>query len=276
MTRRPSDDDELLRARSYDDVADAYERVNAPLFFDVPARALVEIVGLEPGERVLDAGTGTGAVARAALAVAGSPDSIVAIDPSTAMLMAARRARIQLVVAGAMPDLPFSDSSFDVVLSAFVMTHVDDPDAAIRDVLRVLRPGGRVALSAWSPSDDEYSRAWSEVVHEFVAADALARAAERVLPGEPRFSRRDGLAALLEANGFRGARTETRSFRFALTIDEMAETREVCASGRALRALLPDAEWQEYQTRVRSVLGNKFPQGIRYDRAVYFAVGRRS
>lgn len=271
--KKPALDYPLLRARSYDDVAEAYERVSAPLFFDAPARALVECAELSPGARVLDVGAGTGAVSRAALAAGAN---VAAVDPSSRMLLAAGRGGVRDLVGGAMPNLPFLDGVFDAVVCAFVMTHVDEPDDAVRDMHRVLRKGGCAALSAWSPADDEYARAWSAVVHEFVAPDVLAEAAGRVLPGEPRFSRSGGLAELLATNDFAFVQTVTRSFSFAPTVDQMIETREVCASGRALRMLLSDAEWKSCRERLRTVLGKKFPSGIHYDRAVYFAVGRRS
>jgi ubiquinone/menaquinone biosynthesis C-methylase UbiE len=272
---KPEDlDPQLLRARSYDDVAEVYERVNAPVFFDAPARALVEFAALARGERALDVGTGTGAVARAALPLLGER-GVVAIDPSIAMLMAGRRAGVEHAAVACLPDLPFVSESFDAVMSAFVMTHVDDPDAAVRDIHRVLRAGGRIVLSAWSPSDDEYSTTWSGVAHEFVDAAELNAAALRVLPGEPRFAKREGLADLLDANGFASVRTEVLSFRFTLNVDQMAESREVNAGGRALRALLSDDAWRSFQRRVRDVLGKKFPSGIIFNRDVFFAVSSR-
>lgn len=272
MTRQP-DDEDLLRARSYDDVAEYYERVNAPLMFDAPARALVGAAALHEGDRVLDVGAGTGAVSRAAIDRLGSARAVVALDPSPSMLMAAGRGGVVHLACGALPDLPFADASFDAVFSAFVLTHVDDADAAAREFRRVLRPGGRVALSAWGPSDDDYTRTWAAVVEEFADRAVLTEAAGRVLPGEPRFSRPDGLAGLLESAGFDAVRTGTRTFNFALNLDQMVSSREVCATGRALRALLSDAEWGACRARVRDVLGNKFPDGVRYDRSVHIALG---
>ena len=267
-------DDALFRARSYDDVAEMYEHVTAPLMFHAPARVLVECAALGPGDRVLDIGAGTGAVARAAIVAVGTASGVVALDPSIPMLMAARRGGVEHLVAACLPNLPVRDASFDAVLSAFVMTHVDDPDASARDMRRALRPGGRVALSAWSAADDAYSAAWGDVVSEFVAPDLVGAAAERVLPGEARFSQRDGLADMLASNGFIDTRTETRTFTFELNVEQMIRAREACASGRALRTLLSDAQWSAFQVRARHVLAGKFPDGIRYERRVYIATGR--
>jgi hypothetical protein len=140
---------------------------------------------------------------------------------------------------------------------------------------RVLRPGGRIALSAWAEADDEYSAAWTRVVHEFVDPRMVSEMAERVLPGEPVFSKPNGQSEFLEAHGFREVRNEVRSFTFSLTVDEMVSSREVCAAGRALRLLLTDDAWNSYRSRVREVLGKQFPDVIRYDRRVFIAVGLR-
>ncbi len=269
MMTRP---DPFLRARSYDDVAGEYERINAPLMFDAPARALVECADLRTGDGVLDVGAGTGAVARAAIDAGAN---VVALDPSLPMLEAAGRGGVANAVVGSLPHLPFLDAVFDRVCCAFVMTHVDDADAAAIEMRRVLRSGGRIAMSAWSPSDDEYTATWNRVVREFVAVDELGAAASRVLPGDARFSQRDGLAGLLSANGFTSVQTTTRTFAFNLDPDQMVVAREVCASGRALRALLTDAQWHTCRARARDALGKKFPDGVRYERVVFIASGHK-
>jgi len=263
-------DHDVARARSYDDVAKTYEDLNAPIFFDAPARALVEVAGIHRGEKVLDVGAGTGAVTRAAVSTGAEA---VALDVSTNMLMAARRGGATHVVNGALPFLPLVDASFDAALSAFVLTHVDDPDASVRDMRRVLRRGGRIALSAWSPADDVYAATCAEVMAEFIDPARIAEASKRVLPGESRFSQPDGLATLLGACGFQDVRKEIRTFEFACSVEELVASREVCASGRTLKTLLDDAAWKAYRVRSVEVLGKKFPGGIRYPRQVHFAVG---
>lgn len=270
MTDRRLNDAEVARARSYDDAATTYERVNAPIFFDAPAHALIDFAAIGPGERVLDVGAGTGAVSRAALVVHADP---VAFDISTHMLLAAQRGGVSHLVCGALPELPFRDAVFDRVVSAFVLTHVDDADASVREMRRVLKPGGGIGLSAWAPADDVYTATCAEVVAEFIDPARVAEATRRVLPGEGRFSQPDGLVSLLEENGMSGVRRECRTFEFACSTEEMVASRAVNASGRALRRLLSDAEWGAYHARALEVLGRKFPDGIRYPRQVIFAAG---
>ena len=273
MSRIPADD-ALRRARVYDDVADAYERVNAPRMFDAPARELVALAGIPARARVLDVGAGTGAVSRAVSAAARGA-RVVALDPSLDMLRAARRGGVTNAVGGALPDLPFSDASFDALVSAFVVSHVDDPDRAIHDMRRVLRPGGTVALSAWGPTTDAYAAAWKSVIHEFVEPDRLESAASRALPGDARFSRPDGLTGLMAVAGLASVQSITRRLVFALTVDEYIAAREVCAAGRALRVLLDDDEWSRYRRRAKTDLARRFPGGVRFDRDVYLARGLR-
>lgn len=264
------DGNAIFRARSYDDAAEAYERINAPLFFEKPARALAEFARIEPGQRVLDVGAGTGAVTRAIHALGAE---VVSFDPSVPMLNAAMRGGASLPVCGALPDLPFRDAVFDRVCSAFVLTHVDDPEASVQAMARVVRPGGRIALTAWSPSVDPYTAAWNDVVSEFVAPEKIAAAAQQVLPGEPRFSREDGLKELLAAAGLRDVIRETRTFEFAMRVEGMIGSREVSASGRALRMLLTDEQWNACRLKAREALGRKFPDEISYPRQVFFAAG---
>jgi ubiquinone/menaquinone biosynthesis C-methylase UbiE len=270
-----TDETQRLRAaRSYDGAARAYERVNAPKLFDPPARALVEAVAPSRGDRVLDVGCGTGAVSRAARAAMGPDAFVVAIDPSSDMLAAARRGGIDRVVLGSFPSLPFRDASFDVVLSAFVLTHVEDADAALAETARVLRARGRIGLSAWSPGADAYAAAWSEVVGRYVAEDRMTRACDVILPNDARFSQPNGVADALRAARFSDVHSHDVDFEFRLSVEEYIEGREVCAVGRALSTLLPDDEWRRFRADARATLGERFPDGVAYTRRVFIATGR--
>ena len=268
-----NEEQRLRAARSYDGAAQTYERVNAPLLFDEPARALVAAVAPSPHARILDVGCGTGAVARAARAQVATA-RVVALDPSIDMLQAARRGGIEAVVNGSLPRLPFASGAFDTALCAFVLTHVDDPDAAIADMKRVLRAGGRLGASAWAAGDDEFFAAWSQVVAKYVDAERMSRAANVLLPGEARFSRPNGLAEALAACGLSEVRAHDLDFTFALSVEEYIEGREVCAAGRALQSLLTEKQWENFRRDVRAALAARFPNGVAYSRRVYIATGR--
>ncbi len=271
-----TDETQRLRAaRSYDGAAEAYERVNAPLLFDPPARALVAAVAPSKDARVLDIGCGTGAVSRAVRAAAGPDTRLVAIEPSHDMLLAARRAGVAATVLGLLPHLPFAGASFDVILSAFVLTHVDDADVALADMARVLRPGGIIGLSAWAPGDDEFATAWSEVVGRYVDTERVSRAGNVILPSDARFSKPAGLVDALRAGGFADVRTHDADFTFTLSVEEYIEGREVCAWGRALRTLLSPDDWQRFRADARAVLASRFPRGVTYSRRVFIATGRQ-
>jgi SAM-dependent methyltransferase len=118
-----------------------------------PAAALVRFAGVARGEALLDVGCGTGPVAVTA-ARAGA--KVRALDLSPALLEHARRnadtAGVEVdFKEGDVESLPYPDAAFDVVVSQFGHMFAPRPDVAIREMLRVLKPGGRIAFSTWPP-----------------------------------------------------------------------------------------------------------------------------
>jgi len=106
-------------------------------------RALVASVRAKSGERVLDVATGTGMVARTLVETYGC--RVIGLDQSPDML-AAGLADGHPVVRAQGEQLPFEDESFDHVTFTYLMRYVDDPAATVRELARVLRPGGRLAM----------------------------------------------------------------------------------------------------------------------------------
>ena len=129
-----------------------YDELSAALsFWQDPRwrRALVGEARVGNGDRVLDVATGTGMVAAELLARADC--TVVAIDQSAAMLSRARSrfagessGRVELL-EGEAEQLPFPDGSFDALTFTYLLRYVDDPAATVRELARVVRPGGRVA-----------------------------------------------------------------------------------------------------------------------------------
>jgi SAM-dependent methyltransferase len=126
--------------------AGAYERGFARL----TARAigpLLDAAGVTEGVRVLDLGTGPGFVAAEAVR-RGAKVSAVDADPHMAET-ASRNAPAADVRLAALPDLPYEDETFDAVAGNFVINHVGEPEVTLRELRRILRPGGRLALTCW-------------------------------------------------------------------------------------------------------------------------------
>lgn len=129
---------------------DRYDSLSAALsFWQDPRwrRALVDEVAPRPGQRLLDVATGTGMVA--AELRRRCDCTVVGIDQSPEMLAAARR-RFQGVgqvtlIEGEAEALPFEQQSFDGLTVTYLLRYVDDPQATIAELARVLRPGGRIA-----------------------------------------------------------------------------------------------------------------------------------
>jgi SAM-dependent methyltransferase len=178
--------------------AAAYERGFARLTAHTTG-ALLDAAGVGAGTRVLDVGTGPGVVAAAAAARGAR---VTAVDAEPGMAEAAARNVPGLDVRVAvLPDLPLPDAGFDAVTGNFVINHTSDPAAALTELSRVLRPGGRLALTCWS---DPPSPALS------LAADAIEAAGvswpeDIPVPPFRRHSSPELFAALLTGAGFADA-----------------------------------------------------------------------
>ena len=121
--------------------------------FWMTGERLVRRVGLRPGETALDVACGTG---NAALRAAAAGASVTALDLTPELLMAGRELARDAGVAirwveGDAENLPFDEGSFDVVVSAFGCMFAPDHERAAAELVRVLKPGGRLAICAWTP-----------------------------------------------------------------------------------------------------------------------------
>jgi demethylmenaquinone methyltransferase/2-methoxy-6-polyprenyl-1,4-benzoquinol methylase len=201
--------------RMFDRIAPVYDAMNRVMTAGLDRRwrrATVDAV-VRPGDRVLDACCGTGDLA---IAARGRGADVVGLDFSEAMLERARAKAADVEwVAGDVLALPFEDASFDAVTVGFGVRNVDDLGAGLRELRRVLRPGGRLGiLEITRPRGPlaPFYRLWF---------DRLIPALGRVLPGGAaytylpasvrRFPGPEDLAGLLRESGF----AEVRFLLFA-------------------------------------------------------------
>ncbi len=130
--------------------ASAYEELHVPALFEQWAVPVVDAAHVRDGDRVLDVACGTGVLAREAASRVGSHGSVTGIDPNPGMLVVAGRLEPRIRwQEGVAESLPYDDDSFDAVVSQFGLMFVTDRGAAVREMKRVLAPGGRMAVAVW-------------------------------------------------------------------------------------------------------------------------------
>ena len=192
--------------------AGAYARSFAKLCA-FPIGLLLDAAGVRAGTRVLDVGTGSGNVA---VAACGRGAEVTAIDAEPGMVeLAAQAAPAAKVLGAVLPDLPFADDGFDAVVGNFVINHVGRARAALTELRRVTRPGGRIALTIWAMPP----AAGQALIGQAIQAAGVPRPAYLpALPPEDDFPRTEqGFAELLGEAGLTGASCETLAWEHRAT-----------------------------------------------------------
>ena len=190
----------------FDRIAPVYDAMNRVITVGLDGRwrRLTAASVVQPGDRVLDAACGTGDLALAALEAGGD---VTALDFSERMLERARRKSDAIEwVLGDVLALPFESAAFDAATIGFGIRNVDDLDAGLRELARVLRPSGRLAvLEITRPKGvlRPFFRLWFDVLIPLAGRVLPGGVAYSYLPASVRrFPGPDDLAAALRRAGF--------------------------------------------------------------------------
>jgi ubiquinone/menaquinone biosynthesis C-methylase UbiE len=222
-----------------------YEHVMVPRLFEPWARLLLKGLDLQTGERVLDVACGPGSVSRLVAAAVGSSGRVVGCDLSGAMLTIAREkppiaagASIEYHEAPA-DQLPVSDGVFDVAVCQQGLQFFPDRTAALGEMRRALRQGGRLAVAVWTEIGESPLFAALQSAVRDVAGDELAR---RYGAGPWGMPEQDQLRRLIEQAGFSSVRVSRAAepMEFEGGATQLAATLTASGIAAEIAALAPE------------------------------------
>jgi ubiquinone/menaquinone biosynthesis C-methylase UbiE len=256
--------------------AEIYQERLVPSMFAPWASTLVDLADVEPGKRVLDVACGPGVVTRQAASRAGVDGRVVGLDINAAMLAVARSlpavegAAIEWIEASAL-DMPLPDASFEIVLCQQGLQQFPDRPAALREMRRVLKPGGRLALGVWSRLEE--NPAMAALVAALAAHVGTMAADNRKAP----FALGDAsvLRDLIEQALFReiDARTLVKTACFP-SVDEFVSAQLAATPLSTLGAFTSEAE-DAVRADVRARLGSYLNEdGLRVPMSAHLILAR--
>ena len=230
--------------------AEVYDEQFVPALFHQWGPVLCDAAQVAPGQRVLDVACGTGASTVAAAGRVAPGGAVIGLDANHEMLAVARRKTADIEWRdGRAESLPFAAESFDAVISQFGLMFFDDRAAALREMWRVLRPGGHLAVAVCDALDRSpgYAALAALLQRLFGPPVADAFRAPFVLGDEAT------LLALCDQAGIVDAKVGRRegTVRFA-SIDDLVSTERACVW--TLGGLLSDAQFEQLLTAAQREL----------------------
>jgi SAM-dependent methyltransferase len=273
--RRPADRIRLAvyatpeLANEYSVLADAYARLWSPVIRPM-ALPMLDMLPLARARLVLDVGAGTGEHF-ADLSQRAPEARIVGLDRSAGMLRVAQARGARFLAVMDAQRLAFHDASFDLAVCIFVLFHLPDPVAALRELRRVLRPGAHVGAVTWGEDPGTPGAAiWREALD---AAGAAPDPRDPSIMQHSRMNTEPKLASLLEQAGFARIRTQRRCAEHRFTPDSLLTVQLHCGLASRRLPSLAAEEQARCRIQVQRQLRELLPEELVYRPEVIFAAG---
>jgi arsenite methyltransferase len=253
-------------------LAQTYEQAGVLQFHH--GKFLIGPLGLRPGDHVLDIGAGTGRLTEFAAGLVGQTGRVVGIDPLQYRIAIARLRQSKTLTfeVGRAEDLSkFGDATFDAVYLNSVLHWVEDKAQALKEIHRVLKPGGRLGLNVQDPAKPHESRALlRKAIQQVGFGDRHAESHPVLGLGDSE------LKQLLAEAGFDGYRSGLRSLvEVHRDADSLLRWSEASAFGNFLGAF-SDAEREAVRLAYTNLLeAKRVPEGLRLERYLRFAFARK-
>ena len=196
--------------------AELYQRFVVPNYTAPWARGLVEAADIKRGDRVLDVACGTGVVTRIASEIVGNKGEVIGLDVNATMLDVARSVPVTESniswIEKDVADTGLEADTFDVVLSQQGIQYFPDKDAAVRELFRVLVPGGQILMSVWK-GHSAFSTAQVNAVERHISSEWADKVNSQRTP--PAL---DDICRVMDAAGFTDVSTTTQELEMHLPL----------------------------------------------------------
>lgn len=234
--------------------ADVYQQFFVPSLFQQWAAPVAQAAQITSGAYVLDVACGTGVLAREAYARTGPEGAVTGLDPNEGMLAVARRTSADITwESGTAEAMPFEAATFDAVISQFGLMFFEDRVAALKNMWRVLKPAGRLAVAVWDRLDNSPGYLAMTQLLRRLFGDEAANA----LHAPFNLGNTDDLMPLFAQAGIEGAQLETGSGE--AHFPSLGTWLHTDVKGWTLADLIDEAQYEilkrEAQTALASFVG---------------------
>jgi SAM-dependent methyltransferase len=260
--------DQRTLAAAYGGATELYDEIWSPVILP-PALSLISRLDLAGARRVLDIGAGTGSLTPILRQLAPAAH-LISIEPSQSMLRVANGLGLSSCVLGDAAAVPVADGRVDVVVLAYVLFHLLDPDVGMREAGRVLRGGGHVGTVTWANEQPPRATAvWNEVMERYDVPTLPEHRNDQGLDSE------GAIDTLIRRTGLEPVEVWTEPIDHTLEPDAFWRLRTGLGLSRARLDTLDNSTRAEVLAEAHRCLGALRPSDHRFRGEVVCSVSRR-